>query len=354
MKKGKRLLLLVLIYFAIVAYCTIYLIIGRKLGPNKVNEETIQLISSIVLILPILIVVIIYILIKKKKQRKIENYDKLVTENSEKIDNLIKINKKYEFKEISKKTHTIPEQEYSRKSLDRVTGEEIIKYHIENNIENIRTDIENAIDNLSIFAEYKKEIDELSKSKSYNKTSLPDDKYEKIEKRVFNQLCYQKKDIVIKVNLHAFYKSYGGNVSESRYGVRYFEQLLVTYNEWKDGNKYSETIRQERKIMNNDIRYNVLKRDNFTCQLCGITAKDGAKLEVDHIIPVSKGGKTIMSNLQTLCDRCNKGKSNKTDTNINENLNKCPRCGGNLVERHGQYGRFIGCSNYPKCRYTRK
>ena len=32
----------------------------------------------------------------------------------------------------------------------------------------------------------------------------------------------------------------------------------------------------------------------------------------------------------------------------------CPRCGGKLVVRHGKYGDFIGCSNYPHCRYTRK
>lgn len=32
----------------------------------------------------------------------------------------------------------------------------------------------------------------------------------------------------------------------------------------------------------------------------------------------------------------------------------CPRCGGQLIERNGKYGRFIGCSNYPKCRYTQK
>ena len=30
----------------------------------------------------------------------------------------------------------------------------------------------------------------------------------------------------------------------------------------------------------------------------------------------------------------------------------CPRCGGNLIERKGKYGIFLGCSNYPKCRYT--
>ena len=35
------------------------------------------------------------------------------------------------------------------------------------------------------------------------------------------------------------------------------------------------------------------------------------KLHVDHIKPVSKGGKTELSNLRTLCERCNLGKSDK-------------------------------------------
>ena len=30
----------------------------------------------------------------------------------------------------------------------------------------------------------------------------------------------------------------------------------------------------------------------------------------------------------------------------------CPRCGGQMVERNGKYGRFYGCSNYPKCRFV--
>ena len=83
-------------------------------------------------------------------------------------------------------------------------------------------------------------------------------------------------------------------------------------------------------------------------QICGVTSKDGAKLHVDHIIPVSKGGKTVMSNLQTLCEQCNIGKSNKTDDD-----DICPKCGSRLVKRKGKYGEFIGCSNFPKCRYTR-
>ena len=36
-----------------------------------------------------------------------------------------------------------------------------------------------------------------------------------------------------------------------------------------------------------------------------------------------------------------------------DNINKCPKCGHELVERNGKYGRFIGCSNYPKCKYIK-
>ena len=70
-------------------------------------------------------------------------------------------------------------------------------------------------------------------------------------------------------------------------------------------------VRMERSKMSDSLRYGVLKRDNNRCRICGASAQEGAKLHVDHIIPVSKGGKTSMDNLQTLCDRCNLGKSNK-------------------------------------------
>jgi restriction system protein len=33
-------------------------------------------------------------------------------------------------------------------------------------------------------------------------------------------------------------------------------------------------------------------------------------------------------------------------------IKNCPKCGGNLIERTGKYGKFYGCSNYPKCQYT--
>jgi len=55
------------------------------------------------------------------------------------------------------------------------------------------------------------------------------------------------------------------------------------------------------------LRWAVWERDNFTCKHCG----SRTILEVDHVIPVSKGGITTLSNLQTLCSACNRGKHNK-------------------------------------------
>ena len=59
------------------------------------------------------------------------------------------------------------------------------------------------------------------------------------------------------------------------------------------------------------LRYEVLARDHFTCRYCGASPKKDPEvtLHIDHIIPWSKGGKTVLDNLQTLCSKCNLGKS---------------------------------------------
>lgn len=60
------------------------------------------------------------------------------------------------------------------------------------------------------------------------------------------------------------------------------------------------------------LRWHVLQRDRFTCRACGASPANDATVElhVDHIIPWSKGGETVLENLQTLCEKCNLGKSN--------------------------------------------
>jgi HNH endonuclease len=67
-----------------------------------------------------------------------------------------------------------------------------------------------------------------------------------------------------------------------------------------------------KRDINLQKRWKVFNRDNFKCVSCGRSpAKDpNVELHVDHIKPWSKGGETVLENLQTLCATCNLGKSN--------------------------------------------
>jgi len=58
------------------------------------------------------------------------------------------------------------------------------------------------------------------------------------------------------------------------------------------------------------IRFDIFRRDNFTCQYCGRKSPD-VILELDHIFPRSLGGKDSFDNYKTSCFECNRGKSNK-------------------------------------------
>ncbi len=63
------------------------------------------------------------------------------------------------------------------------------------------------------------------------------------------------------------------------------------------------------------LRYEVLKRSQFHCELCGCKADERA-LEVDHIVPRNKGGSDDLDNLQALCYRCNAMKRDRDDTDF--------------------------------------
>ena len=64
----------------------------------------------------------------------------------------------------------------------------------------------------------------------------------------------------------------------------------------------------KRRTVSKKLRLLILERDDYKCCLCGRTAKE-TKLEVDHIVPVAKGGTDSLNNLRTLCIDCNRGKS---------------------------------------------
>lgn len=88
------------------------------------------------------------------------------------------------------------------------------------------------------------------------------------------------------------------------------------------------------------VRFQVLIRDNYTCQYCGAKPPDTV-LEIDHVIPRCKGGSDRIENLKTACWNCNRGKAGmllmgRWELYHSELQERGPRC-GEVVERAERY-----------------
>ena len=99
------------------------------------------------------------------------------------------------------------------------------------------------------------------------------------------------------------------------------DEYTCSYNYLRDRDRQLRNINHEctlrnyhsknqRKLMTKELRKKIMVRDHHTCQSCGKYMPDEVGLHIDHIVPVSKGGKTVPSNLQVLCSKCNGNKSN--------------------------------------------
>lgn len=82
---------------------------------------------------------------------------------------------------------------------------------------------------------------------------------------------------------------------------------------------YDRLPRKEVKF----TRHNVFLRDKFTCQYCGVLFAE-RELNLDHVLPRDKGGKTTWENIVTSCIRCNSRKANKHPHEVNMRLLRKP------------------------------
>lgn len=96
--------------------------------------------------------------------------------------------------------------------------------------------------------------------------------------------------------------------------IKLCDKKLEEY-ESKHGKKIWEHRARDAKPISGSLRYDVLAKAKGRCQACGIPATERA-LDIDHIVPRNKGGKTEISNLQALCYKCNSEKRDRDDTDF--------------------------------------
>lgn len=248
-----------------------------------------------------------------------KNRDKIVLENSFLIKELQELNKSFKFNNDLKEQYSISYSFNSKYKFDTTSIQSYTCFEISNNIEWYKELISIANRNRKLYQLYTEKYNNI---KSYateeyvNKLKIPFNKFIERERKYYiNNKLHPVIDIYLYCQLtytspegrNTYTKNYLFNTDEIQ---ELIEKITIE-------NARRQTIEYKRKMermkLSNSMRYDVLKRDKFRCVICGASANDGVKLHVDHIIPISKGGKTEMKNLRTLCDRCNLGKSDKIE-----------------------------------------
>jgi len=130
----------------------------------------------------------------------------------------------------------------------------------------------------------------------------------------WDQVGVHLSPIAVPYPLYKFqYVSAGGNTSQEMRVDLNTPTLEALSETLAEKIRWAKSAAGQRSLMTARLRNFIKERDHHTCQQCGISTFTAPYLllEVDHIMPVSKGGLSVPENLQTLCWRCNRSKGAK-------------------------------------------
>lgn len=159
----------------------------------------------------------------------------------------------------------------------------------------------------NIIENYKKEYQEYL-------INVPDYVLKEDESGFYSRLGFANIDESILTVEYKFSYTSGGGMAKRMFTVPMTEDTIIELIKTLEGKLTIKSFtKEQRALMTKNLRDLIKKRDNFACCNCGNSTylEPNLLLEIDHIIPVSKGGYTVEENLQTLCWKCNRAKSNK-------------------------------------------
>lgn len=236
-------------------------------------------------------------------------YERFVNAHSESLKQLKIINNKYKFYKIANfdMNHSYDNENF----YEQISCEDYLIYQLVFSWKKILTSINNTLDNKLSYDNYIKEISNKCIYDTYDTNELLHNrkKLARVENKLMKRVTKRptvKFDITVKLVL----TNINGDRKTSKstiFPAGYIRKLIDRVNN-KRGNRYLDEeiwqsiCRVERGKVTNKMRFAIYSRDNYRCCMCGRKRDD---LEIDHIYPISKGGKSTMDNLQTLCHKCN-------------------------------------------------
>lgn len=143
---------------------------------------------------------------------------------------------------------------------------------------------------------------------------VPDFIMENDEVGFYTRLGFANVDESVLTIEYKFSYTSSGGMAQRSFAVPMTEETIAELIKALESKLTAKAFaKEQRALMTKKLREFIKKRDNFTCCNCGNSTQvePNLLLEIDHIIPVSKGGHTEEDNLQTLCWKCNREKSDK-------------------------------------------
>lgn len=236
-------------------------------------------------------------------------YRDFVFKNSVGIKKLKEINKKYNFYQIGK--YELRHSYDNSNFYHDISCVDYLVYQLVYDRKYVMDQINHALSNKTFFATYLKEAKEKCCFGDFGNSKLPRSKtkLEKTERKVFKKALANPVvlfDAYVQLTLTNINGRYIQSKSQ-HFGATDIRTIVDQLSQNRNGyftNEYiwNSICRVERGKVTNKLRFAIYKRDGYRCRYCGRRTDD---LEIDHIIPIAKGGKSTYNNLQTLCHRCN-------------------------------------------------
>lgn len=250
-------------------------------------------------------------------RRRTASCTDFVRENSAALKQVEEINGRYRFyPSVCFDLHHTYDTEAT---FDAVSCEDYLIYQLQSSYKQIRAQIDKTDVNRRFYAKYTDEIEAIS---SYGEFLKPSGRYplpllEQTEKKLIKQQLHPAPCTEFTLTVTLCRASMNEQMQDRKRQTFSPEEILPliqrinnkrdTY--YRDRDIWDALCRVERGKVSARMRVSIFERDGYRCRICG--ASDA--LEIDHIRPISKGGKSEPGNLQTLCHNCNVSKGNAVD-----------------------------------------
>lgn len=174
--------------------------------------------------------------------------------------------------------------------------------------------LQTLVEELETLKEAKQIIDNYKKDYQQYLGNVPDYIMKNDESGFYSRLGFAYIDENVLTVEYKFSYTSNGGMAQRTFTVPMTEDTIVELIKALENKLTASAFaKEQRLLMTKKLREFIKTRDNYTCCSCGNSThkEPNLLLEIDHIIPIAKGGCTTEDNLQTLCWKCNRAKSDK-------------------------------------------